>query len=194
PSVVRRGEPFTLNMTLTNIGQGAANQLAVAIDASRMSGLHLATGASGTQTVDTIATGDAKTLKFNFVSDRTRQVVAHYLRFDPQGAQATGQVNFPIGVGERGVPLSPDTLVLPSVVDNLPADLIDAAMRVLGQAWSIANAPVGSLPPSIIRTSKTGVTHKALALAEAGLRVNLGQPLGDAIRDFGLDFYGGSPL
>lgn len=192
PSVVRTGERFTLNMTLTNIGQGAANALTVALDASRMSGTHVAGAAS--QAVDTIAPGDSKTLKFTFVSDRTGQVVAHYLRFDPLGAAATGQVNFTVGVGERGVPLSPDTLVLPAVVDNLPTDVVDAAMRVLGQAWSIAGAPAGTLPPSVIRTTKTGVTHKALALAEAGLRMNLGQTLGDALRDLGVDFYGGSPL
>ena len=192
PSVARRGEPFTLNMTLTNIGGGAANALTVALDASRMSGTHVSGPSS--KTIDTIAPGESQSLKFSFISDRTGQVVAHYLRFDPLGAEATGQVNFTVGVGERGVPLSPDTLVLPAVVDALPTTVVDAAMRVLGQAWSVANAPAGSLPVTVIRTTKASVTHKALALAEAGLRATLGQPVGDALRDFGVDFYGGAPL
>ena len=62
-----------------------------------------------------------------------------------QAAQADEFINLmPEGydtyVGERGVPLSPDTLVLPAAVDALPASVLEAAMRVLGQGWSIANA------------------------------------------------------
>ena len=95
---------------------------------------------------------------------------------------------------DRGVPLSPDTLVLPSSVDSLPQNVVDAAMRVLGAAWSVANAPAGTLPSGVIRTSRTVVTQKALALAEAGLRVSLGQQLSDAMRDLVEDFYGGTPL
>ncbi len=35
PSVVRSGEPFKVFVTVTNIGQGAANLLSVALDARR---------------------------------------------------------------------------------------------------------------------------------------------------------------
>src|SRR6185436_16790083 len=120
-------------------------------------------------------------------------VVASYLHFDTSDG-ASGSVKFTLGVGERGIPLSPDTLVLPSSVDALPGPVIDAAMRVLGQAWSIANAPAGTLPRGVLRTSKTVVTEKALGLAEAGLRVNLGEPLSDSLRNLAFDFYGGSPM
>ena len=73
------------------------------------------------------------------------------------------------------MPLSPDTLVLPAAVDELPARVVEAAMRVLGQAWSIANAPSGTLPARRDAHEPQVVTQKALALAEAGLRVSLGQ-------------------
>src|SRR5262249_44458338 len=72
--------------------------------------------------------------------------------------------------------------------------VVDAAMLVLGEGWSIANAPPGTLPSGVIPTNKSVVTKKALALAEAGLRVGLGQPVGDAVRDLLGDFYGGAPL
>ena len=145
------------------------------------------------QTINTIPGGGATTLTYLFKSLRTGQVVASYLHFDTTDG-STGELKFTLGVGERGIPLSPDTLVLPQSVENLPQSVIDAAMLVLGEGWSIANAPNGTLPPNVIRTSKTVVTQKALALAEAGLRVGLGQPVSDAVRDLLNDFYGGVPL
>jgi hypothetical protein len=97
-------------------------------------------------------------------------------------------------VDDRGVPLSPDTLVLPTTVDKLPHSLVEAVMRVLGQGWSIAGASAGTLPAGVIKTSKAVVTLKALAFAEAGLRVQLGQDAKAAIRDLVFDFYGGDPI
>ena len=190
PSVVRDGEPFTLYATVTNKGQGLANAVSMTLDASRMSGAAL-TG-SPTQVIDTLAPGDARTLAFGFISQRTGEVVASYLKFDGPGA--TGNLQFTIAVGERGVRPSPDTLVLPSQVTVLPAPVVAAAMRVLGQAWSVANAPLGTLPAGVQRIGKQVVTDKALALAEAGLRQTLGQPPLTALRDLLVDFHGGTPL
>lgn len=191
PATVRRGERFKVFATVNNISQSLANDVKLTLDASRMSGARLV--GDLTQSIDTLRARDSRMLEFEFESDRTGQVVATYLRFDTETG-TTGEMKFTLGVGERGVPLSPDTLVLPSAVDSLPADVVAAAMRVLGQAWSIANAPSAALPPGITRTSKNVVTQKALALAEAGLRVNLGQQSEDAVRDLVFDFYGGLPL
>lgn len=190
PAVARRGEPFTLYATVTNIGQGMANDVRVSLDSSRMSGVTLI--GDEVQTIPTLQAGDARTLAFRFQSDRTGQVVASYLRFD--GAAAGGDVRFTLGVGERGVPLSPDTLVLPVVVDNLPPSLVDAAMRVLGQAWSVAQSPAGTLAAGVARITPTTVLQRAQLLAEAGLRVSLGQAAADAVRDLAFDFYGGTPF
>ncbi|WP_291983730.1 carboxypeptidase regulatory-like domain-containing protein [Luteitalea sp.] len=190
PSVVRRDEPFTLYATVTNKGQGLANAVSMTLDAARMSGARLTGDAS--RSIDTLAPGDAKTLAFTFIAERTGQVTASYLKFEGPGA--TGNLQFTIGVGERGVRLSPDTLVLPSQIDVLPRPIVDAALRVLGQAWSVANAPLGTLPAGVRRISKQVVTDKALALAEAGLRQSLGQPALDALRDLLVDFHGGSPV
>jgi hypothetical protein len=189
PSVVRKGEAFKFFVTVTNIGQGIGNDVNVTLDASRISGAHL-TG-EGTLRIDTLMPGDAETLAFDFAADRTGQVVASYLKFDSSGG-ASGDLHFTLGVGERGIALSPDTLVLPASVDGLPQDVVDAAMRVLGQAWSISSTPI--LPKGVIRTDRTVTTEKALALAEAGLRVTLGQSAKDAVRDLVQDFYGGVSL
>lgn len=191
PGIVRKGETFKVFATVTNISQALANQLTVSLDQAATSGATI-TGATS-QSTPTLKPGDAKTFVFQFTSQRTGKVVASYLHFDTSDG-TTGQLHFSLGVDSRGVPLSPDTLSLPAAVDNLPGDVVEAAMRVLGQGWSVANAPAGTLPAGVIRTSKTVVTQKALALAEAGLRQGLGQPAGDALRDLVTDFWGGSPL
>lgn len=191
PSVVREGEQFPVYVTVSNIGQGMANDVHVTLDASRMSNLTLVS--DGTQTIETLETGDAQTLKFDFRSNRTGQVVATYLNLDTS-APGGGTLKFTLGVGERGVALSPDTLTLPAAVDALPSSVVQAAMRVLGQAWSICNAPTGTLPLGVTRVSRTVATQKALALAEAGLRVSLGQDAASAVRDLAFDFYGDPPL
>ncbi|MBZ5508478.1 MAG: Ig-like domain-containing protein [Acidobacteriia bacterium] len=191
PAIVRNGEQFKVYVTVKNLSQSIANAVNLTIDSSRLSGATLLS--DPTQFINTIAGGGATTLTYVFKSRRTGQVVASYLHFDTTDG-STGELKFTLGVGERGIPLSPDTLVLPSSVENLPQSVIDAAMLVLGEGWSIANAPNGTLPPNVIRTNKSVVTQKALALAEAGLRAGLGQPMQDALRDLLADFYGGKPL
>ena len=191
PSVVRTGQRFKMRATVTNIGKGIGNDVSMTLDSSRMSGLTLYS--EPTQRIATLRAGDARNLEFEFVAQRTGKVVATYLKFDTQSG-STGKLNFTIGVGERNVPLSPDTLVLPASTDALPPDVVEAAMRVLGQAWSIANAPSGTLPQGVIRVNGQLVVKKALALAEAGLRVTLGQSTDSAVRDLLYDFTSGDPV
>ena len=199
PSVVRDGETFKASITLNNIGQGNGQDVHIKLDAARMSGVQLLGDAE--QSVPLIAAGEAHAFEYEFKSLRTGKVVATYLRFDPEpGANVQGRVDFTIGVTDEGVPLSPDTLVLPASVNLLPGAVSYQAMRVLGQAWSIANAPRGSLPARITRITRGTVEQKAIALAEAGLRVTLRDAddreaaLGEALRDLALDFWGGDPV
>jgi len=84
-----------------------------------------------TLTIDTLRPRDARTLEFKFVSQRTGQAVASYLNLDTSTG-SSGTLKFSLAVGERGVALSPDTLVLPTSVDLLPPSVVEAAMRVLG--------------------------------------------------------------
>jgi hypothetical protein len=190
PAIVRAGEEFKLFATVTNIGQAIGNDISVTLDASRMSGMHLV--GEATQSIRTLYPGDAQSLEFRFEADVTGQVVASYLKFETDDDAVTGQLNFTASIGERGVPLSPDTLVLPAVVDAVPGDVVKQAMRVLGQAWSAVNAPPGTLPSGVVRPAKDVVFQKALSLAEAGLRITLGQSTTEALRDFGFDFYAGT--
>lgn len=187
PSVVRADEPFTMFATITNIGKGIGNDVTISLDEQALS--HLRIDGDRVQHINTLMPGDAATIEYRLIPEVTGKAVATYLKFDG----ATGRLRFTVGVDERNVPLSPDTLVLPSVTDRVPQDVVRAAMRLLGQAYSAANAPAGTLPPGIIRPGKDVVTQKALALAEAGLRITLGQETPDAMRDLAADFYLGLP-
>jgi hypothetical protein len=191
PGVVRSGELFNVYATITNTSQAIANNLSVAIDAASLSGAVLTSGPM--PPIPTLNPGDSATLQYQFKSLTTGAVVADYLNFNTQDG-TTGTLNFTLGVFANGTPMSPDTIVLPSSVDNLPSDVVNAAMRVLGQAWSVATAPPGTLPVTVIPTTTAVVTRKAQALAEAGLRQTLGEPVLNAVRDLAPDFWGGSPV
>jgi len=164
PGVVRKGELFNVFATVSNISQVAANNVTVNFNQGSISGVTLVSPPS--PVIPTLNPGDSATLTYQFQSLQTGRVVATYLNFDTTNG-TTGNLNFTLGVFANGTPMSPDTLVLPSSVDNLPSDVVDAAMRVLGQAWSVATASPNTLPPSVIPTSRTVVTKKALALSPA---------------------------
>jgi hypothetical protein len=191
PAVVRSQELFNVYATVTNTSQAIANNLTVAIDAASLSGVTLVSPPQ--PPIPTLNPGDSVTLTYQFQALVTGQVVADYLHFDTQNG-TTGTLNFTLGVYANGTPMSPDTIVLPSAVDNLPTDIVNAAMRVLGQAWSVANAPPGTLPAGVIPTTTAVVTQKALNLSEAGLRQTLGEPLPNALRDLAPDWWGGTPV
>ena len=93
-----------------------------------------------------------------------------------------------MGIDERGVVLSPDTIAMPDFVSALPANLLAAANRVLGQALSVATA--GQLPPGVIKVPKSIITKRVLELAEAGQRLRYGDATNRVLADLLLDWQG----
>ena len=189
PTVVRADEEFSVFATVTNVGQGAGNDVKMTLDPARLSGARLlSTGDPDDR--DTRRRGDAATLEYRFRSEVTGEVVASYLRFDTSGGvDVTGRLNFMLGVGERRVALSPDTLVLPA--RGARAAVRRGARRDARARPGLErrDAPT-TLPPGVERPSTEAVFRKGLAVAEAGLRVELGQPLADALRDLLFDLHG----
>ena len=178
PSTVRNGEEFSLFVTVTNISQAIANLVTITLNQAGLAGAQPVGDTS--QQIDTLLAGDSETLRFRFISTQTGQVNASYLRLE--GGQNQGELLFALGVGDRGVPLSPDTIVLPSTVEVLPEAVLMAALRVLGQAWSVATAPAGTLPQGVTSVSKGAVFARATDLAEAGFRVQIGEPIERALQ------------
>jgi hypothetical protein len=182
PATVRTAEEFSLFIGVTNVSSSIANLVAVRLDPTQISGATLLSGPS--EPISTLLAEDTEVLEFRFVSNTTGQVTASYLNVE----EGTGDLLFRLGVGERGVPLSPDTLVLPKSVEALPAGVVRAALRVLGQAWSVATAPNGTLPDGVARIPRQVVLDRATEVAEAGFRVQLGEPLTLALESLALSW------
>lgn len=190
PSVVRKDQEYDLSMTLFNQSsrdlQGALAQLSQ----GSISGATLLGDDTGQRSFDTtIKGGETSTISWRLKSLRTGAVTASYVTIN-NGATAT--LGLVTGVGDRGVPLSPDSLALPEQVKYLPKDVVDAATAVLGQAWSIATSPPGSLPNGVVAVSKATVLSRASELGVAGVRVRFGEPVSVSLETVMRDWLGES--
>jgi hypothetical protein len=190
PEVVRAGETYSLLVTIHNTGEADANLVTLRLDPSDVSGATI-TGDSdpasplGTVVVPTIRRSDAATVAYQLIARKNGQVTATgFASGDPLSATFTLRT----GIGDRGIPLSPETLVLPSYASDLPGDFFFQAMRVLGLAHSVATAPAGAPIGISTRISRSRVEERALELAEAGLRIRIGEAPVTSIGDVMLDW------
>lgn len=188
PSVVNKNQEYDLSMTLYNQGdtdiQGAIAQLA----SGSIIGASLLEGDNGDRSFPTtILAGESATISWRLRANRTGTVTASYVTINNGASASFGLVT---GVAANGVPLSPDSLVLPEPSKYLPANVLDAARSVLGQAWSIATAPAGSLPAGVKPISKQTVRDKAIDLGIAGLRIRFGEPVHVSIATLMRDWLG----
>lgn len=171
PDVVRKGETYLLETRLTNTSGALANGVSLSLDKARLGSVKLVDDGEATQSVDTLKPGETATFKFHLRALRNGEVRSSYL-FAQDGVGGTFQLN--TGLGERNIRLNPDTLVLPQTLDDLPLELRDAMLRVLGDAYSIATTktalPLGVLP---IRMG-TVTSNLAGSLSEQGLFLKMG--------------------
>jgi hypothetical protein len=186
PATVRSGEAYDLFVTVTNTSKSTANLVSLRLDQRALSGAVLASDERPDRQIETILPGSSGTVKYGLVSQRTGKVTATAFAADPN---VTGRFTLRLGVGELGIPLSPDSLIIP-YTGALPAELIDAAVGLLGQAWSVATAPAGSLPPDVPPIARQTVSLRANDLSEAGLRVLYGDSPAQAVEDLAFDFLG----
>ena len=185
PATVRAGEEYDLFITVTNTGKSMANLVTVNLDPRAISGAAFVAGEANSKSIDTILPGSAATVKFRLKSQRTGKVTATAF----ESPEIKGRFVLRTGVGENGIPLSPDSLILP-YTGTLPSDLVTSAVGLLGQAWSVATAPAGALPASVLPIGKSIITARAYDLSEAGLRILIGDNQVRAVEDFTFDFFG----
>jgi len=184
PRTVRSGEPYEAAVTLLNTGGSAANLLSVSLPVTSVSGATLIS--DPTVQLGTLEPGETATATFQLEAQRTGSITFSQLTSD---ADITGRFRLRMGIDERGVALSPNTLVYPDFVNDLPPDLLAAANRVLGQALSVATA--GQRPPGVLPVTRGIITTRALELAEAGQRIRYGDDLERVLVDLMLDWQGG---
>ncbi|MGC4081086.1 MAG: Ig-like domain-containing protein [Vicinamibacterales bacterium] len=187
PDVVNAGDPYTLDVTVTNTSTSPANFVSVNLFPANISGAQL-TG-SPSQQIASIEPGDSATVSFDLVSQRSGAVTAATLDSDENVA---GRFVLKSAIGELGVPLSPDSLILPSEANGLPASVKAAALGLLGRAWSVATAPPAAMPAGLTRFSRQMVLDRAVQVAEAGMRMTLGETAERSTAALLFDFLGTS--
>jgi len=185
PRTIRSGEPYEASVTILNTSQSVANLVRVTLPASSLSGAVLESEA--TVEIGQILPGQSATARYKLRAQRTGSISFSNLTTGDEAS--AGRFTLTMGVDERGVALSPDTIAMPDFVNDLPFSIRVAAERVLGQALSIATAPL--LPPGVKPVNKNIVTRRTLELAEAGQRVRYGDSLKRVLADLLLDWQGG---
>ncbi len=187
PRTVRVGEPYDASVTLLNTGITPANLVQVTLNKNSISGARLEDETQQTVELGALQPGESKTATFRMRSLRNGAV--SFSNLTTSDDSVVGRFRLSMGVDERGVALSPDTLAMPDQVNSLPPGLLFAANRVLGQALSLATA--GQVPPGVLRVGKSIVTRRVLDLAEAGQRLSYGDPARRVFADLLRDWQGG---
>jgi hypothetical protein len=185
PATIRSGEAYDLFVTITNTSKSMANLVSVHLDQRALSGAVFAHNENPDKQIESILPGSSATVKYRLVAQRTGKVTATAFASE----DVKGRFVLRAGVGELGIPLSPDSLIIP-FTGALPEDLINSVVGLLGQAWSVATAPAGALPSMVLPISKSTVTSRANDLSEAGLRMILGAPKQTAVQDVAFDLIG----
>jgi hypothetical protein len=185
PEVVSAGEPYTLDVTVTNTSTSPANMVSLNLYPPNVVGATIV--GESTRQIESIPPGDSATVSFDLISRTTGKVTAATL---DSNENVAGRFELKSTVGELGVPMSPDSLVLPKEASALPQSLRDATIGLLGKAWAVATAPAAAVPPDLSRFSKKIVLDRAVEAAEAGLRISLHEPLPDSVAQLAMDFIG----
>ena len=186
PSVVRAGQEYDLGLTVYNSGRRNLNGISLNLRGDGVSGATLIDTEQKTLN-QTIPPGSSGTVKWRLRSNTTGQVTASYIKV---GEGISAGLNLVTGVGDRNIPLSPDSLILPDAVRHLPPTVVEAGREMLGQAWSVATAPPGSLPSGVLPVDKQTVIGKAIELGWAGLRVDFHESRDTSLRTLLRDWLG----
>ena len=185
PSVIRKGEEYDVYINMTNTSPVTANLVSLTMPATQLTGTSLLS--DETVSWETIEPGESVTAKFHMQANETGKIRASAFEAD---GNVSGRFVLSVGVGEQGIPLSPDTLVLPEWAYSLPNELINASLILLGEAYSIATTPPGGLPEGLPYISSDLVKERAVEFAEAGQRYTYGDSLINTVEILTLDWLG----
>ena len=185
PDLVNAGERYNLDITVTNTSDSPANFVSINLYPRYISGATLL--GDPVRSIDSIPPGDSASISYELISQVTGNVFAATLDSDEQ---IKGKFLLKTSVGELGIPLSPDSLVLPKESQSLPKALRDAAIGMLGKAYATATAPAAALPPDVMRFGKRIVWDRGIEIAEAGFRYSLHEPLPSTASQLLMDFMG----
>ena len=177
PDVIRRSELYTLRLSVSNVSNAPANLLSIGLPASGLSGAELVDPSQFRKTIETLLPGESQSVEFRLRALRTGRVTASAARTD---ATVTPTFDLVTGVGETGIPLSPNSIVLSRSSEALPPALVESALDLAGLGLSLAEAPAASLAPGLPQIGGATVDQRVWQLAQAGRHVTLGEDLFDS--------------
>ena len=194
PNTVRSGELYDFRVSVTNTSTTPVYDLSMELPANAISGARLAESeevgvdylTDPVQHVPELLPGTTAMVTWTLESRRTGRIVASAFN---TSSPIDASFVFEIGVGELGIPLSPESIVLPPTVDDLPPAVVEPALELLGLGHSLANAPNGvevDLPP----VGETIVMLRGTELAAAGQRHAFGEPVDRSVVGLGLEWMG----
>ncbi len=175
PDTVRTDEEYSLLLTFSNTGNAPVNLLTVSLPVASLSGVQVVGESS--KTIPTLPPGESEVVEFRLKSLRTGKVVASSIR---HGSQVDPHFELAVGVGEAGIPLSPDTIILPDSAAELPDGLVRNALALSGLAYSLGTAPSEAIRPDLPQIDLRGLHEKVYWLGQAGRHVKLGEELFDS--------------
>ncbi len=182
PETVTAGELYDFMVTVTNISDTPANFVSLSLLPSSISGAILKS--SSTVQIQTVEPGDSATVTYRLESQKTGTVTSNSIASDG----IPGKFELYTAVGELGIPMSPNVLLLPKEAKDLPTDLYNVGVGLLGQAYAVATAPFA--PRGLQPITRDIVFERAIDLAAGGQRLEMGEALGPVARDLALDFAG----
>ena len=144
PDVVNAGEPYSLDVTVTNTSTSPANFVSLNLHSRNIVGAVVSGGPSRQIQLFRPECGDGD------VPSHVARGRKDHCRNARQRWQCRGPVRA-TAIGEFGVPLSPDSLVLPKEANALPLPLRQAAIGLLGGAYAVATTPPAALPANVTR-------------------------------------------
>ena len=115
PDLVNAGERYNLDITVTNTSDSPANFVSINLYPRYISGATLL--GDPVRSIDSIPPGDSASISYELIPQVTGNVFAATLDSDEQ---IKGKFLLKTSVGELGIPLSPDSLVLPKESQSLP--------------------------------------------------------------------------
>ncbi len=177
PDVVRVGEEYSLLLTVTNTAAAPAIAITLELDPAGLVGVEAVAGTATSQTIASLDHGDAAVVEFRLRPLVTGPVIASAARV---GNIVAPTFQLTVGVGERGIPLSPTSILLPRSTENLPASLVSSALRLLGLGLSLASAPLSAINDDLPRVDRAAVDERVYQLTQAGRYLALGDDLFDS--------------
>jgi hypothetical protein len=184
PWTVRAGEHYQFRVVVANTSTTPVYDFSMTLPGNTVSGAQVL--GDETQSVPELLPGQSAMVSWDMLALETGRVIAS--GFNTSNA-IEASFRFEMGVGELGIPLSPESLVLPSVVGRLPETFVEKSLELLGLAYSLATAPNGAevdLPP----VGEMIVKIRGAEMATAARRLAFGESLERSMIGLGFKWLG----